>query len=67
MAKYKITYDRENCIGCQSCVFVCPSNWEEDDDKVKPKKTEIADDELRCNKEAEDLCPIQSIKIKKVN
>ena len=50
MAKYKIIYDREACIGCQSCVSICPDNWEEDNDKVKPKKTEIADDEQKCNK-----------------
>ena len=37
---FKISYNREVCIGCGSCVSVCPNNWEMDGDKVKPKKKE---------------------------
>ena len=61
MVKYKIKYDREACIGCMNCVSVCPNNWEEDEYKVEVKKTEV--DDLGCNKEAEDVCPVDAIKV----
>ena len=64
MAKIKITFDREKCIGCGSCVAVCPGNWEiKDDGKSKPKKTEL--DDVGCNDKAAQVCPVQSIKIEK--
>jgi ferredoxin len=57
----KIKQDREKCIGCGACVSVCPSNWEFDGPKAKPKKTEV--DDLGCNKEAADICPVNCITI----
>ena len=62
MEKYKIKFNKEACIGCGSCASVCSSNWEMKGDKASPKKTEIS--ELGCNKEAEDVCPVDAIKIK---
>ncbi len=65
MAKYKITQEREKCIGCGMCASVCPANWEmKEDGKSSPKKTEL--DDIGCNKEAEDNCPVQIIHIKKL-
>lgn len=66
MSKYKVIYDEEICIGCQNCVLTCPHNWEKEDDKVKPNKTEINEDELKINKEAEEACPVEAIKIIKI-
>ncbi|UCD04015.1 MAG: ferredoxin [Candidatus Woesearchaeota archaeon] len=64
MAKVKIIMDREKCIGCGSCVAVCPVNWEiKDDGKSKPKKTEL--NEVGCNEKAAQVCPVQCIKIEK--
>tara|TARA_Y100000034_G_C6852907_1_gene387148 strand:- start:298 stop:498 length:201 start_codon:yes stop_codon:yes gene_type:complete len=63
MAKHKVKYDRETCIGCMSCVLVCPNNWEEDGEKVKLSKEDIDDDGLAENKEAENICPVDAIKI----
>jgi ferredoxin len=61
---FKITQDHEKCIGCGSCVAVC-DNWEmTDDGKAKPKKTEVG--EVGCNKEAEEICPVECIKIKEI-
>jgi ferredoxin len=59
---YRIVQDREVCIGCGACVSVCPDNWEmKDDGKAGPIKTEI--EEIGCNQDAADVCPVQCIKI----
>ncbi len=61
---FKIIQDREKCIGCGACVSVC-DNWKMDDDgKAKLKKTEV--EEVGCNKEAAEICPVQCIKIEEV-
>lgn len=64
MAKFKIEQDRDACIGCGACTSVCPDNWEMKGDKSHPKETEV--DDVGCNQEAADVCPVQCIKIKKV-
>jgi len=57
---YKIEFDKEKCIGCSACTQC--DNWElEKDGKAKPKKTELND--IGCNKQAEEICPVQAIKI----
>lgn len=63
MDKFKINFDKEMCIGCQVCTSVC-DNWIMDDNKVKLKKTTISKKELKSNKEAENICPVNAIKIK---
>lgn len=65
--KYKIVQEHERCVGCGFCVSSCPENWViGDDGKSKPKKTIIDEDELKCNKKAEEACPLKIIKIFKV-
>lgn len=64
MVKYKIEQDVDTCIGCGACVAVCPDNWVMEADKAKPKKKEVS--ELGCNQEAADGCPVECIKITKV-
>ena len=63
---YKIEQDMENCIGCGACVSICPENWEMNKDgKAKPKKIKISDKEFDKNKQAEEICTVNVIKIKK--
>jgi len=63
--KYKITQDHESCIGCGMCVSLCGENWEMGEDgKAHPIKKEIGEEELSCNKKAEENCPVGVIKIK---
>lgn len=65
MSKYKIEQEIEKCIGCGSCVSLCSSNWEiKDDNKAYPKNVEL--DEIGCNEEAANSCPVQCIKIIKI-
>jgi len=71
----KIIHEREKCIGCGSCVAVCPEFWEMAEDgkahllNSKPdleKGAEILEmKKVECNQEAADVCPAQCIHIEK--
>ena len=74
MAKYKVVYDRENCIGAFACVAVFPERWLAGDDgkadfkdAIKNGKgefeLEISDDELAKMKESAEVCPVTVIHI----
>ena len=58
---FKITIDKEKCIGCGACAAVCSDNFELNEGKAKVKKAEV--EEIGCNKDAADACPVQCIKI----
>jgi len=64
MAKFKIEIDQNRCIGCGSCAAVCPSNYEIIGGKAKAKKKVVED--IGCNKEAENVCPVSCIRVTKV-
>jgi len=70
----KIVHDRENCIGCNSCVLIAPENWEIDtkDGKSTLKNSkkkgkvfvgEIFDHEIPANKKSAKACPMSVIKL----
>ncbi len=70
----KIIHQRTKCIGCGSCVAVCPKFFDLDSkdglaDLKNSKKVgedfELEVDEIDCIKEASEACPVQVIKIKK--
>lgn len=62
MPIFKIVHDRDNCIGCGNSASICPDNWEMADDlKSKPKKTIL--DEIGCNQDTADACPVNVIHI----
>lgn len=70
----KIIQKHEECIGCGSCVAVCPKVWEMGDDgKAQPKggtknpatgDYELETEKAGCNKDASDACPVRIIEIK---
>ena len=66
MAKYAITISNE-CIGCRACVSIYEENFifDEKTNKAKVKEKIIDDKKLGNNKEAEEICPVNAIKIKK--
>ena len=78
MAKYKIIFDREVCIGSLSCNAVASEFWNiANDGKVdlkdakfneKTGKHELIIDEkyLNINKDAESVCPVYAISIEKI-
>jgi ferredoxin len=63
MAKYKITLNRDECIGCGACTNF--ENYELDDEnKAIIKNSEV--ENIGTNKEAEDICPVDTINIEEV-
>ncbi len=60
---FKINLDKEKCIGCGTCVAICPGNYEMGKDgKAFVIKEEIM--ELGSNRMAEENCPVVAISIK---
>lgn len=57
---YKVTVDRERCIGCGACISVC-DNFEIVEEKSHPKEDVV--EEPGCNNEARDVCPVQAISV----
>ncbi len=74
MAKYKIVYDRSNCIGVSSCALLAEQFWKMNDDnkadllggtEKNPGIWEriIDEKDLHANLEAARNCPVMVIKI----
>lgn len=74
MAKFRIEHHKEDCIGCAACTVTCPDFWEMEDTgkshlKGSDKQGEIEIlelEELGCNQDAADICPVECIKVKKL-
>lgn len=71
MPAYRIVHDRPGCIGCGACAAVCPDFWEMAGDgksdlkgaKAKGNNFELGIDDLACNKDAADACPVNVIHV----
>jgi len=68
----KIIHEREKCIGCGSCVALCPKFWEMAEDgkssikgaaKNSDGNYELEVSEMGCNQDAVDSCPVQIIHV----
>ncbi len=59
---FDISIKTEDCIGCGACVAVCDSNWELVEGKAHPKASKV--EEIGCNQDAADTCPMNCIIIK---
>ncbi|MBN2368678.1 ferredoxin [Candidatus Woesearchaeota archaeon] len=73
MAKYKITYDRANCIGAGACAAMSPNLFKMTGDgkadllggkDISGGKFEIEVDENPIIVEVAKACPVEVIKIK---
>lgn len=79
MAKFKVMFDRELCIGALSCFSVNEKFWKlSNDGKVdlinstfneQTKKWELIIDEkdLKINEESAQVCPVTAIIIEKIS
>jgi ferredoxin len=75
---YKITYDREACIGAFACVAAAPDFWEFNEDgkadfrgatfnsATKLWELIIEDKDFADNEAAAHVCPVFAIKIEKM-
>ena len=74
--KFKISHQRDKCIGCGSCAMYAPHCWKmnQEDGKAdlvggtQKRDVVVADydiDELEANKKAAKACPMQIIRINK--
>lgn len=61
MAKYKVSINKETCIGCGVCASICAENWKMEDDGKAMYIS--AESDLDCNKDAAENCPTQSITV----
>lgn len=69
----KIIQERSKCIGCGSCVAVCPKYFEMADDNLASIKggetaglnMELEIEEPGCANEAAEICPVQIIHVEK--
>ena len=70
----KITIETEECIGCGSCAALCSKFWDLSDDDMKAhikdgkkndagEEFEIKDEDLPCNMEAAEACPVNCIHV----
>jgi len=55
-----IELDQDKCIGCGTCVAICPGNFAMDGAKAKV----TAVDDTGCAKQAADSCPVNAIQVK---
>ena len=65
MTSYKIRVDKVKCIGCGSCVAVCDESFEMRGGKAVVKHPKINEEDLTCEKEAVDVCPVSAIELAK--
>lgn len=62
MAKVKrVIINQEECVGCQSCMELCPDVFDFDEDAEKASVKEDYDGDLECIQEAIDSCPTECI------
>jgi len=68
----KIKIEREKCIGCGSCVALCPKYFEINEDgkshiknSQKSAIEEMEVEKIECAESAAEACPVQCIFIEK--
>ncbi len=67
MAKYKVSVDRDACIGDGVCESLCPEVFKLDDEGISVVlKPEIDDSLYDCVKQAVESCPAECISLEKV-
>ncbi len=66
----KIIHERDRCIGCGACVSICPKYWDLSEDgrstikegiNTEKENYELEVENIGCNQDAADACPVQCI------
>lgn len=72
--KTRVIQNYEGCIGCGTCVALCPKFWEMKEEELKAylkggrfkeetQEYELEIEDTECNTEAAEACPVQVIRI----
>lgn len=69
----KVIFEVQKCIGCGSCEAVCSKFWKLGDEgkaillgsKLNGENFELEVENLGCNSDAAENCPVQCIKLEK--
>lgn len=64
MSKNKVIIDKEKCIGCGTCVALCPEYFSMEGDKAIVIKEEVENNE--CVSDSISSCPVSAISLKKI-
>ncbi len=59
----QVDLDKEECIGCQSCVEICPDVFGFDEDEEKAYVIDPDGGDIDCVEEAAASCPVECITI----
>lgn len=59
----KVVIDQAECIGCETCVELCPEVFALDSDGEKAEVIKEDEVDLECVQEAIDSCPVECISI----
>jgi ferredoxin len=57
----KVLVDQERCIGCGTCIHLCPEVFKWDDDKAVTYKDPVPEDVQDLCREASEVCPVEAI------
>ena len=57
----KVIIDTDECIGCESCVELCPEVFEFDEETEKAKVIKAEGGPVECIEEAIETCPVECI------
>ena len=55
-----ISVNKDTCIGCGTCVSLCPNSFKMNDDG---KSEAISQEDNECAQKAAESCPVQAIKV----
>lgn len=59
----KIKIDKNKCIGCGTCVALCPNSFNWDQTGLKVEAVNPPSDENSSLKDAAAACPVQAIEL----
>lgn len=57
----KVYIDQDECIGCETCVELCPAVFRFNDETAKAEVIDGADGDAECVDEAIASCPVNCI------
>jgi ferredoxin len=61
MGNYKVSIDKELCIGCGACITISDENFALKNGKAITMKKEI---DKKDYKQIKEICPVNAIKVK---